>query len=107
VLTWDTPTAVFAVFVLVWFVQLFYYLRYFRRLAFYRPINKKGYPGPVSVVICARNEYHNLVRNLPLILKQDYHDFEVVVVDDASDDDTAQLLQQLQNQHAHFESDQP
>lgn len=102
VLTWDIPTAVFAVFLLVWCVQLFYYLRYFRRLAFYRPINKKGYPGPVSVVICARNEYHNLVRNLPLILKQDYHDFEVVVVDDASDDDTAQLLQQLQNQHAHL-----
>ncbi|HOH83179.1 MAG TPA: glycosyltransferase, partial [Bacteroidales bacterium] len=47
---------------------------------------------PVSVVICARNEYYNLEKNLPLILEQDYPDFEVIVVNDESDDDTNDLL---------------
>ena len=100
--TWDIPTLLFAIFFVVILVQLAFYWRYFWRLAFYRPINKKGYTGGVSIVICARNEHHNLIKNLPLLLKQDYHLFEVVVVDDASDDDTAHLLQQLQKHHLHL-----
>ena len=100
--SWDIPTLVFAIFFVVALIQLVFYWRYFRRLAFYRPINKTGYQGGVSIVLCARNEHHNLVRYLPLLLKQDYHLFEVVVVDDASDDDTALLLQQLQKHHRHL-----
>jgi glycosyltransferase involved in cell wall biosynthesis len=52
----------------------------------------------VSVVICARNEGHNLYKNLSAILKQQYLDtkrqpnFEVVVVNDASIDDTVKVL---------------
>lgn len=100
--SWDVPTLLFVSFVMVALVQLAFYRMYFWRLAFYRPINKKGYTGGVSVVICARNEHHNLVKNLPLLLKQDFHLFEVVVVDDASDDDTAHLLQQLQKNNLHL-----
>jgi poly-beta-1,6-N-acetyl-D-glucosamine synthase len=47
---------------------------------------------PVSVIICARNEEANLQRNLPLILDQDYPDFEVVVVNDCSGDDSHMIL---------------
>lgn len=56
---------------------------------------------PVSVVIAAKNEYLNLRENLPFILNQDYPDFEVVVVDDHSQDDTWDLLCafRIQNQH--------
>lgn len=86
----------FALFVFVAIIQLFYYWYYYSRLAFYKAINKRGYHLPVSVVLCARNECHNLEKNLPVILNQDYHDFEVVVVDDNSDDDTAVFLQQLE-----------
>lgn len=50
---------------------------------------------PVSVVICARNEYENLAKNLPSILKQEHPDFEVVVVDDASWDGTNELLHEF------------
>ncbi|MBK9328948.1 MAG: glycosyltransferase [Sphingobacteriales bacterium] len=48
-------------------------------------------PKSVSVVICAKNEAENLRKNLPLILQQKYPDYEVIVVDDGSDDTTAQL----------------
>jgi glycosyltransferase involved in cell wall biosynthesis len=50
-------------------------------------------PWPrVSVLVPARNEEDNLRRILPSLLAQDYPRFEVVVVDDASEDATAAVL---------------
>jgi glycosyltransferase involved in cell wall biosynthesis len=40
----------------------------------------------VSVIICAKNETENLQKNLPFILNQKFKDFEVIVVDDGSDE---------------------
>lgn len=63
---------------------------------------------PVSVVICARNEAANLSANLPLVLAQRYDNaagaplFEVIVVDDASNDDTASVLKALAVAHLHL-----
>jgi cellulose synthase/poly-beta-1,6-N-acetylglucosamine synthase-like glycosyltransferase len=53
----------------------------------------------VSVVICAKNEEHNLKTNLPLILEQDYPQFELIVVDDNSTDETYYVLKEFQQQH--------
>src|SRR5690606_26837881 len=47
----------------------------------------------VSIVICAHNEQENLKSFLPGILKQDYSNFEVIVVNDCSQDDTKWVLQ--------------
>lgn len=47
---------------------------------------------PVSVVICARNEDDNLTEFLPKILSQDYPEFEVLVVNDCSEDNTEHVL---------------
>ncbi|MGI4020483.1 MAG: glycosyltransferase [Janthinobacterium lividum] len=54
---------------------------------------------PVSVVICARNESQNLQENLPLIMTQDYLDFEVVLVNDCSTDDSSIILNHLENNY--------
>ena len=83
------------VFIFITSVQLFWYLFFFVRLAFYKKKNTSTAKEPVSVVICARNEYENLKKNLPLILEQDYPDYEVVVVNDGSDDDSDFLLHSL------------
>ncbi len=84
-------------------VQLIFYWGIFSRLAFL----KKQPPAtteqpPVSVVIAARNEYHHLKKNLPAILDQKYPDFEVVVVNHASDDETADYLKEMQNRYPHL-----
>lgn len=88
----------------VFCVQMIYYWFIFSRLAFYnaakRPVSEEK--KPVSVVICAKDEYHNLVRFLPLVLEQDYPEFEVIVVNDASDDDTFYLLRELSDKYAHL-----
>jgi len=75
------------------FFQLFYFLFFYLRLANYKPktVQATQYP-PVSIIICARNEDTNLKKNLPKILAQDYPAFEVIVVDDNSEDGTTEYL---------------
>lgn len=85
------------IYAFAFFVQMIYYWVVFSGLAFYKkpqPLPNKE--PPVSVVISARNEYHNLKKNLPLILSQKYPDFEVVVVNHASTDETELYLKELQ-----------
>lgn len=53
----------------------------------------------VSVAICARNEAGNLRRFLKKVLTQDYPDYEVIVVDDESQDDTRIVIEQYQNEY--------
>ncbi len=81
-----------------------YYLVIFGRLALYKTSNKAAVPlPPLSVVICARNEESNLRKNLPAILQQHYSaDFEVIVVDDHSNDGTFDVLRELQLKYAHL-----
>lgn len=56
----------------------------------------------ISVVICARNEFENLQQNLPKILNQNYHDFELVVVNDRSWDGTQDFLEKLSEEHSNI-----
>lgn len=47
---------------------------------------------PVSVVVCAHDEEANIRELVPLLLRQDYPEFEVIVVDDRSNDGTYDYL---------------
>jgi len=49
-------------------------------------------PG-VSVIVCARNEEENLLNYLQTLLAQDYPKFEVIVVNDGSEDKTQEVLE--------------
>ncbi|MBS1600291.1 MAG: glycosyltransferase [Bacteroidetes bacterium] len=87
----------FSAFSLVTFIQLFYYLFFFQRLAFFKPSSRaKSQEHPVSVIICARDEAGNLAANLPGSLVQTYHStHEVIVVNHHSQDDTRYLLDEF------------
>ena len=87
----------FAIFCGVTVIQVFYYTFFFRLLAFYKPQQKlHNEQRPVSVVICARDEADNIVKNLPGILVQTYPtSHEVILVNDNSADDTKYLLDEL------------
>ncbi len=86
---------IFVAFCIIILIQLFYYLFFFTRLAFYKKKNKAtSQTHPVSVIICARDEAANLVKNLPGALLQQYKTtHEVIVVDDNSFDDTKYVLE--------------
>jgi cellulose synthase/poly-beta-1,6-N-acetylglucosamine synthase-like glycosyltransferase len=54
------------------------------------------------VVVCFRNEAERLARYLPLILEQEYPDFEVVAVDDHSSDASAGVIAELQERFSNL-----
>ena len=91
------------VFVVALFVQLCVHWIRFSRLAF-----SKRHPHakldsdlePVSVVVCARDAYERLTELIPALLSQDYPDFEVVVVNDCSDDETGTYLEDLERKES-------
>ena len=57
---------------------------------------------PVSVVMTVQNDADNLKANLLYLLEQDYPDFEVVVVDYLSTDDTVFTLKILSENYKHL-----
>jgi len=94
---------VFILFFTFSFIQLFWVVFFYLRLALHRepatlPINL----SPVTVVIAARNEEDNLFLLLPKILNQDYPEFEVIVVNHQSSDDSSHILKAFQRQYPHL-----
>lgn len=53
----------------------------------------------ISVIITAHNNAEALKRNLPSFLMQAYDKFEVIVVDECSEDDTQDVLSELQKEY--------
>lgn len=94
---------VLIIFVVALLVQLCAHWIRFSRLAF-----SKRHPHakldsdlePVSVVVCARDAYERLTELIPALLSQDYPDFEVVVVNDCSDDETGTYLEDLERKES-------
>jgi len=77
-------------------LQLAFIFGLYARFPFYkRKVSFDPELLPVSVIIASKNEEENLREFLPLILQQDYPDFEVIVVDDQSEDDTLKYLLDL------------
>ncbi|HVI46602.1 MAG TPA: glycosyltransferase [Chitinophaga sp.] len=90
-------------------IQIIYFLFIFSRVAFYsRKFDLDHAPeGPVSVIICAKDEELNLQKNLPLVLQQRYHQhlkptYEVIVVNDNSEDDTRYYLRSIEPGYPHY-----
>lgn len=82
------------------YLGLYYGLYYMRVGHHHTKNNADGVNGaaalpPVSVVLTAHNDAAWLKENLVYLLEQEYPDFEVVVVDYLSKDDTAGVLQLL------------
>ncbi len=88
-------------------IQLFYWLGIYIRIVFRASDCKDNADGgdpPVSVVICAKDEASNLKKHLPEILEQDYHCYEVIVVNDSSEDETENILSEFKKRFPRLSS---
>jgi glycosyltransferase involved in cell wall biosynthesis len=95
-LTFSPANVLFLLLAITVLVQFFYAFYYFLGLAFYKKHLAVEMPGfPVSVVVCAHNEHDNLLQLIPRLLKQDYPEFELMLIDDRSTDQTGSYLQQI------------
>ncbi len=86
----------------VFLYQIYFYLRYLappirlsrkQEKAFTAETTQSFCP-PVSVIVCAKNEDDNLSNYLHTLLTQDYPEYEVIVINDGSEDNTAEVLAQ-------------
>ena len=92
-------------------VQLFYYI-----IVYVRPLKEsqknktkhstsisKNYK-PISVVVYSNRDAENIQKNLPLLLNQNYPQYEIIVVCDGFDDDSENLLKRfsIENQHLYY-----
>lgn len=91
--------SVSSLFVLSFLVQLFYYLYVYLAPIVRKKHDQQSPIEPVSVIICARNEAENLLKFLPAVLEQDYPDYEVIVVNDCSEDDSDIVLGQFMQKY--------
>lgn len=100
--------ALILLYLIFFIVQIFYYFFLFSKPYRHAANNSTGndvidesekeLPG-ISIIITAKNEAENLRNNLPFILKQDYPNFQVVVVDNASSDSTDDVLSRFRYNH--------
>lgn len=84
------------------FIQLFWALFFFLRISLHKDMISTNPLPPVSIVIAARNEGDNLVQLLPLILDQAYENFEVILVNHQSTDDTELILKAFLQKYDHL-----
>lgn len=85
-------------------IQLLYYL-----VTYARPLRKakktttyRTSRPPVSVIVYAKNESENLRQHLPSLLCQEYPEYEIIVVNDGSTDESDQVLNLFENEYKHL-----
>jgi chlorobactene glucosyltransferase len=61
----------------------------------------------VSIIVPARNEQYNIERCLLSLLHQDYPNFEVIVVDDNSTDNSLKIIQEIKGRIRGSGEDKP
>ena len=66
------------------------------------PHVKRPYTQLVSILIPARNEEDNILNLLNSIYRQDYENYEVIILDDSSADNTYQLCTDFAARHSQF-----
>lgn len=98
ILDWVLIGALVALFV----AQVYWYSRYMaavaRRIRKDKKMRTDSQQSPtdapgVSVILCAHNERENLSNYLQALLTQNYPTYEVIVVDDGSEDDTRAIIE--------------
>lgn len=82
-------------------IQCIYYLGIFGSLVFKKPVLKteKSLDVPVSVIIWIKNNEQELRENLPYFLNQHYKTFQIVLINDASHDDSLEVMETFAAQH--------
>ena len=94
------------VFAVMWLYQLYFWMRYIlaavrrtkTRVESQKSKVESQQPG-VSVIVCAKNELANLRDYMQALLTQDYPEYEVIIVNDGSVDDTRTYLEYWQKRY--------
>ena len=92
-------TFIFYLFIGIVAIQLFYYVAVFGKFAFGQCPKTNPKKIPISVIVCAKNEEENVIKFVPLLAEQDYPDFEIILIDDASSDSTLDIFEEFEKKY--------
>ena len=101
-LDYNLETFLFVFFCGFAIIQFFFVVLVYSRLAFHKEKNNHQNLEGVSIIIAARNESENIFKYLPFILEQDYPEFEVIIINHQSTDDSKYILAAYQRQYSHL-----
>ncbi|MBY0485869.1 MAG: glycosyltransferase [Flavobacteriaceae bacterium] len=87
-------------FIAVVLVQFLYYVVLFGKFSFAKPQTSTPKRVPISVIVCAKNEEENVKNFVPLLAQQNYPDYEIVLIDDASSDETLEVFEAFEKQYS-------
>lgn len=91
---------IFIAFIAILIIQFIYYIPLFGAFSF--STKKKlstTFNKPISVIICAKNEAQNLTKNIPLYIQQTYPNFELVLINDSSQDATLNVIEDFKKKY--------
>lgn len=95
-------TVLFCIFIGIVFIQFLYYIVVFGKFAFAKPKKNNLKRIPVSVIVCAKNEAENVAKFIPILATQNYPDFEIILIDDASSDTTLDLFEAFEKEYSNI-----
>jgi glycosyltransferase involved in cell wall biosynthesis len=82
-------------FAIIVFINCTYYF-IFSKFSFLKPLTDlKNNSLPISLIVCAKNESENLKKHIPFWIKQKYPDFEIILINDASSDDSLEVMEKF------------
>ncbi|MGC4039639.1 MAG: glycosyltransferase [Flavobacterium sp.] len=91
--------SIFCIFIAVVIIQFIYYIVVFGKFSFANPQTATPKRIPISVIVCAKNEEENVKTLVPLLAAQNYTQFEIVLIDDASSDNTLEVFEEFEKQY--------
>ena len=94
--------AIFIAFLIVFSIQLTYYLFIFGKFSFSKKTENNNQKPPISVIICTKNQEQNVLNYIPLLLNQNYPNFEIVLIDNASSDGTLDVFEEFEKNNSNI-----
>jgi glycosyltransferase involved in cell wall biosynthesis len=92
-------SVIFYAFVACTVIQFIYYLVFSSFLFGHKKLKKEIKETPVSIIVYSKNQSKELQNFLPLILDQDFFQFEIILINNASIDNTSDIVEALEKKH--------
>ncbi|WP_299113221.1 glycosyltransferase [uncultured Winogradskyella sp.] len=89
----------FYFFIAIAIIQYIYYICFLNFFSSLKSTKGKQKNIPVSIIVCAKNEAENLRQNLSKIINQNYDNFEIVLINDNSWDETLDVIEEYASKH--------
>lgn len=87
------------VFIAIIALQFFYFVFIFSKFIYSKKKTTHSKNLSVSVIVCAKNKKENVTKHIPLLIEQDYKNFEILLIDDASTDGTLDVFEKFEKEN--------